>query len=255
MERLRAMTAYCKTTTCYRAQLLKYFGENAPQNCGCCGNCTSETVQTDITVEAQKILSGVARVEKKYAKGLGLVLVLRMLNGSRDQRVLRLDLDKLPTYGIMSNVDRARLRAYADALLDMGYMKLTEGEYPVVRLDSSAWPVLRGEEKVWFTERVTRQPAPAPASTASRKGKPVPAAAPDDGLYDALRALRLEQAKKEGVPAYIVFTNAALADMALKRPRTMDEFLKVSGVGTFKASQYGETFLEAIRAWEEEHKG
>ncbi len=255
MERLRAMTAYCKTTTCYRAQLLKYFGENAPQNCGYCGNCTSETVQTDITVEAQKILSGVARVEKKYAKGLGLVLVLRMLNGSRDQRVLRLDLDKLPTYGIMSNVDRARLRAYADALLDMGYMKLTEGEYPVVRLDSSAWPVLRGEEKVWFTERVTRQPAPAPASTASRKGKPAPAAAPDDGLYDALRALRLEQAKKEGVPAYIVFTNAALADMALKRPRTMEEFLKVSGVGTFKASQYGETFLEAIRAWEEEHKG
>ena len=250
MERLRAMTAYCKTATCYRAQLLSYFGESAPKNCGYCGNCDSETVRTDITIEAQKILSGVARVEKKYAKGLGLALVLQMLSGSRNQRVLRLDMDKLPTYGIMSNVDRSRLRAYADALMEMGYMKLTEGEYPVIRLTPAAWPVLRGEEKVYFTERVTPQQAPS-TPVGTRKGKA--AAAPDDGLYDALRALRLDVAKKEGVPAYIVFTNAALADMALRRPRTMDEFLKVSGVGTFKARQYGDTFLDAIRTWVAEH--
>ena len=254
MERLRAMTAYCKTTACYRAQLLKYFGENAPKTCGYCGNCTGETRRTDITIEAQKILSGVARVEKKYAKGLGLALVVKMLHGSREQRVMRLDMDSLSTFGIMSGIDQNRIKAYADLLVEKGYISLVGNEYPVARLTPAARPVLRGEEKVFFTERVTRQQSPSPTSTGARKGKAAPAA-PDAGLYDALRALRLELAKQEGVPAYIVFSNAALADMALKRPQNMDEFLNVSGVGTFKASQYGEAFLEAIRKWEGEHRG
>jgi ATP-dependent DNA helicase RecQ len=101
LQRLEQMVAYCKTADCLRAYLLNYFGENAAANCGNCGNCGGKAVQQDITVEAQKILSAVARVEKKYTSSLGLTLIIRMLHGSKEQRILQLGLDELSTYGIM----------------------------------------------------------------------------------------------------------------------------------------------------------
>ncbi len=241
MKRLQAMTAYCKTTGCFRANLLRYFGENAPDRCGYCGNCVGETVRTDITLEAQKILSGVARVEKRYATGLGVTMIIRMLTGSGEQRVHQLGLDRLPTYGIMAATNRTHIRACIDALAEQGYLSLGEGQYPVVRLNRAAWPVLKGEEKVYLTERVARKRAASP----KRAGK-----APNDSLYEALRACRMELARREGVPAYMIFSNAALSDMALKRPADMEELMQVSGVGSYKASHYGEAFLETIRNWE-----
>ena len=245
LVRLRQMTDYCKTSGCYRRFLLRYFGEQAPKCCDGCGNCVSEQRQVDITLQAQKILSGVARVERRYPGSLGTTLIVRMLRGSREQRVQQLGLDGLSTYGIMADTDRSKIREYIDALVEQGYLAQTTGSFPVLQTTERAWEVLRGEVRVTYSKRIEQAEAPTRQRSKDRRND-----TPDGGLYEALRNLRTELARAEGVPAYVVFSNATLADMAVKRPTSMDEFLDVSGVGEYKATRYGRAFLEAIRKWE-----
>lgn len=102
------MVGYCKTTRCLRSYLLDYFGEHHTGGCGNCSNCTGEFVQTDITTEAQKILSGVARIQKRWPGGLGVVALVQMLRGAKDQKTLERGLDQFPTYGIMRDVPPQR---------------------------------------------------------------------------------------------------------------------------------------------------
>ena len=244
LRRLEQMTAYCKTTGCLRGYLLRYFGEDAPDHCGKCGSCTGELEQRDITVEAQKILSAVTRVERQYRSGLGAALIIQHLRGSREQRVLQLGLDKLPTYGVMKEVDRAQVRAYVDCLLEQGYLYSDGTDYPVLRVTPKAKPVLfHGERVTCLSRKQTRA-----ERAASKPAAPVPIQA-DAGLLDALRSVRSRLAASGGVPAYVVFSNASLADMAARQPASMEEFLEVSGVGEVKAQRYGQEFLEAIADW------
>ena len=246
LRRLEQMTNYCKTTGCLREYLLRYFGEETTDHCDNCGNCNSQMVHRDITVEAQKILSGVARVERKYRKGLGLTLIVRMLHGSSEQRVIDLDLNQLPTYGIMKDIRRTEIRSYIDSLIEQGYLCLTDDEYPVLRLTNKASEVLFHGQRVIYTSREA-----LPKKKAGRR-KAQPESDVDESLYETLRSQRTELAQKESVPAYVVFSNATLMDMAQKKPHTMAEFLDVSGVGQMKAKRYGKAFLEAIRIWETE---
>ncbi|MCI9578635.1 MAG: DNA helicase RecQ [Oscillibacter sp.] len=243
LSRLERMVAYCKTGGCLRADLLDYFGEIHKGSCGNCGNCAGDFVERDITVEAQKILSAVARVEKRYAYGLGAAVIIKLLRGSRDQRILRLRLDQLPTHGALKGLDRDRIQRYIDHLMEEGYLRSDGEEYPVLRLTARAGDVLFRGERVFLRER---------APEAGAAGRTVPRAAAqeaDGSLLAALKALRFRLAQAAGVPAYVVFSNAALADMAALRPLNMEEFLQVSGVGRVKAERYGEAFLKAIRDW------
>ena len=243
LSRLERMVAYCKTGGCLRADLLDYFGEIHKGSCGNCGNCAGDFVERDITVEAQKILSAVARVEKRYAYGLGAAVIIKLLRGSRDQRILRLGLDQLPTHGALKGLDRDRIQRYIDHLMEEGYLRSDGEEYPVLRLTARAGDVLFRGERVFLRER---------APEAGAAGRTVPRAAAqeaDGSLLAALKALRFRLAQAAGVPAYVVFSNAALADMAALRPLNMEEFLQVSGVGRVKAERYGEAFLKAIRDW------
>lgn len=248
LERLDQMVAYCKTTGCLRSFLLMYFGEASPSACGNCGNCTGEMVRSDITVEAQKILSAVARVEKKYRSGLGQTLIIRMLHGSREQRILQLGLDKLPTYGILHELDRTQIRAYIDHLIEEGYLVLSGGEYPVLRLAEQAGEVLfRGEHVTLSTRRQAKA-----EKVIFRGGAKAGSAQTDDSLLEALKVLRSQLAKNQNVPAYVIFSNATLADMAEKQPTATSDFLQVSGVGEVKAARYGSEFLAEIRRWKAE---
>ena len=253
LGRLDRMTSYCKTTGCLRAFLLRYFGQEAPDSCGACGNCSGVLEERDITVEAQKILSAVTRVERQYRSGLGIAVTVRLLRGSRDQRVLQLGLDKLPTYGVMSGTDRALIRAYIDYLVERGYLRLDGAEYPVLRTTPLARQVLFQGEQVCYTFRRPdqQQPPPRPKEAAS----PAPVQPADQSLFEALRQLRTRLAMAQNVPAYLVFSNAALMDMAARQPRTMDAFMAVSGVGAVKAKRYGADFLAAIEAWRRENGG
>lgn len=242
LARLVRMAGYAKTTDCLRRYILQYFGEKAPLHCGNCGNCCGRLERFDITTEAQKILSGVTRVERKYRSSLGETVIVRMLQGSKEQRVLDLGLDELPTYGVLRDVDRSVIRSYIDFLIEQGYLLLTEDEYPVLRTTERAKDVLFRGEQVIYLGRKREKPA---------KKKQKEQLTPDNALYAALRDLRAEIAQRERVPAYVVFSNATLQDMAAKQPQTLTEFLDVSGVGSKKSQRYGKLFIERIRVWRE----
>lgn len=242
LQRLDRMVAYCKTTRCLRGFLLEYFGQRQTGNCGNCSNCRGDFVQTDITTEAQKILSGVARIEKRWPGGLGVVALVQMLRGSKDKNTLKRGLDTLPTYGIMQDTSPARMRLYLDALEEQGYIINTQGEYPVVRLAADAKEVLFNGKTVTMTER---KAAEKPNKTSKPKEAGVQADLPQD-LYERLRAVRSELAQKQHVPAYIILSNASLAEMASKRPRTTGDLMRISGVGEARAHRYGQKFLQAI---------
>lgn len=246
LRRLDQMIAYCKTTGCLRAFLLHYFGQEAPASCDNCGNCTGVLEEREMTVEAQKILSAVTRVERQYRSGLGAAVIIRMLRGSKDQRVFQLGLDKLPTYGVMSGTDRKQIRAYVDYLLEQGYLRLDGADYPVLRTTDLARQVLFHGERVYYTFRMPEQQKAPRKSRGAGQGPVRPA---DPGLFDALRRLRARLAQEQEVPAYVVFSNAVLTDMAARKPRTMDELMEISGIGAVKAQRYGKEFLAAIEAW------
>ena len=247
LERLNAMVDYCKTNDCLRGRILDYFGQPHPDRCGGCGNCQGMFSQADVTVQAQMILSCIKRVRDRLGYYVGAALIVQVLRGGHSQRIKELGLDQLSTYGLMREETRERVRAYLDCL-EAAECVYTETEHGTLRPGPRANTVLFHGERVHMLSRVERQIEAPPRQKAER----VPAAPPDQSLLAALRAERTRLARQEGVPPYIIFSNAALADMAARVPRTPEEFLEVSGVGQVKARRYGSAFLAVIAAWREE---
>ncbi|MDE7218401.1 MAG: RecQ family ATP-dependent DNA helicase, partial [Oscillospiraceae bacterium] len=249
LERLGAMVDYCKTTECLRGRILAYFGQPHPDRCGNCGSCRGVYTQADITVQAQMILSCIKRVRDKLGYSVGAALTVQVLRGGSSRRIKELGLDSLSTYGLMREEPQERVRAYLDCLEAEGCV-YTEPEHATLRLGTRAGAVLFHGERISMTTRLEPEPTPA----FKRKQEPGDAAAPaDEGLLSALKAARTLLARREGVPPYIIFSNAALADMAAKAPRTMEEFLDVSGVGQIKAQRYGAEFLAVIAEYRAEN--
>ncbi|MDE6931232.1 MAG: DNA helicase RecQ [Oscillospiraceae bacterium] len=247
LERLNAMVDYCKTNDCLRGRILDYFGQPHPERCGGCGNCQGMFSLADVTVQAQMILSCIKRVRDRLGYYVGAALIVQVLRGGHSQRIKELGLDQLSTYGLMREETRERVRAYLDCL-EAAECVYTETEHGTLRPGAKANAVLFHGERVHMLSRVERQIEAPPRQKAER----VPAAPPDQSLLAALRAERTRLARQEGVPPYIIFSNAALADMAARVPRTPEEFLEVSGVGQVKARRYGSAFLAVIAAWREE---
>ena len=246
-RRLEAMVNYCKTTHCLRGHLLDYFGQAHDPTCGNCGNCRSQFVQVDITRQARMILSCVKRVQGKLGYYVGADLLSKVLRGSRSQRVLTLGLDGLTTYGLLRDTSEALTRRYLEALEEAGYL-VTEPVHKTLRPTPQAGEVLFRGSKVFLTQRA------APAVFRPREeGLERSGQQPEDQeLMAALKATRLQLARQEEVPLYVIFSNATLADMARRRPQTMEEFLSVSGVGEVKARKYGAAFLAVLARAEKE---
>lgn len=248
LERLNAMVDYCKTNDCLRGRILDYFGQPHPERCGGCGNCQGMFSQADVTVQAQMILSCIKRVRDRLGYYVGAALIVQVLRGGHSQRIKELGLDQLSTYGLMREETRERVRAYLDCL-EAAECVYTETEHGTLRPGPRANTVLFHGERVHMLSRVERQ-TEAPVR---QKAERVPAAPPDQSLLAALRAERTRLARQEGVPPYIIFSNAALADMAARVPRTPEEFLEISGVGQVKARRYGSAFLAVIAVWREKY--
>ena len=240
-QRLSAMTGYCRTTACLRGRILDYFGQSHDASCGSCGNCRGEFASEDITVSAQMILSCVVRVREKLGYYVGKTRIVQVLRGSRDQRVRDLGLDKLSTFGLMAQLSAGRVRELMEYLELEGFLR-TNPAHSTLEPAGKARSLLFEGERLSMPLRKDRVREKKPAS----KGTALPEAG-EERLLAALRTLRARLAQAEGVPAYIVFSNAALASMAHRAPRTMEAFLEVSGVGRVKAAKYGEAFLRVIQ--------
>ena len=248
LDRLDVMVGYCKTTGCLRGYLLDYFGQPHGDTCGNCGNCQGIFTEMDVTTQAQMILSCIKRMRDKLGYYVGASLVMQVLRGGHGQRIRDLGLDTLPTYGLMSESPREQVQALFDCLESKGYV-FTEQAYSTLRLTKQAGDVLFRGERVTM---LMKEKPPADEVGGSRKKREQfrQQAPVDGGLMAALKVERYRLAQKEGVPAYIIFSNAALSDMAARTPHSMEEFLEVSGVGEKKAAKYGEDFLSVIAAYE-----
>ncbi len=255
MKRLRQMQDYCKTDGCYRAALLDYFGEAHRPTCGCCGNCVQreeapagETVEEDITLAARKILSCVRRVERKNGVGLGETMLVLVLAGSRDKTLLAREYDLLPTYGIMKDCKRPLLHEYIRELVKQGYLLRPPGDYDVLVTAEKANKVLFETEQVLWRHAVSEE---------TRQGKKTAAGSPgaaEQSLFDRLRGLRAELARQARVPAYVIFHDATLLNLASAQPATEAELLAVSGVGEQKAKKYGQAVLAVLAEWKQEQQ-
>lgn len=244
LERLKAMTFYSTLNGCLREYILRYFGERAPNYCGNCSSCCTNFETVDITVEAQKIVSCVYRVNST-GRSYGRSMIADILNGSKRERVLTLGFDKLSTYGIMTDMTQKRIVSIIDFLAQNGWLEICHDEYSVVKTTPKSAEIVRDripvEMKLPKEKETVVTVKDASGYTA------------DDGLFAVLRKLRSTFAAEERVPAYIIFTDAALKDMCRRLPFTREEFLNVSGVGKHKTEKYGEVFCAAIEQYAAEH--
>ena len=245
LERLDVMVNYCKTQECLRGYILDYFGQEHESFCGNCSNCSTETEERDITDQARMILSCVQRMSAKLGYSLGLTSVVRTLLGSRDKRLLQLGLDKLGSYGMLRKLGKDDLRAMAENLESQGYLE-TDPVHGGVSLTQKAQGVLFEGKTV--SMRLPKAEASAPVSSPIGGGQ-------DPNLLAMLKRLRWKIAMQESVPAYIIFSNATLEDMARKAPTTLEAFAKVNGVGSVKVKRFGEVFVDAIADYLQEHSG
>ena len=245
LARLAAMTAYCKTDQCLRGYILSYFGQVHPDICGNCGSCKGEFEDVDVTLKAQMLLSCVVRIQERLGYRMGISMIVMVLVGSKDKKLQQLGLDQISTYGLLKNEDRSDLRRLAEHLEAEGYL-LTEQEHRTVCLTQKAAQVLYKGEKV-FMKQPKKQPEPVPQSKTV-----VQLREEDRELFEQLKELRSNLARQAGIPPFMVFANATLEDMAAKKPKTLSEFRRVSGVGEVKASWYGEAFTKLIREYLEQ---
>ncbi|MCL2528015.1 MAG: DNA helicase RecQ [Defluviitaleaceae bacterium] len=261
--RLKEMTFYSTTKDCLRGYILKYFGETPENFCGNCINCNTHFEEMDVTQEAQKIISCVARMKERF----GVVMIVNVLQGSKSDKVLRFGLNRLSTYGISDKTSK-QLRDIIEHLVLSGALSKTDDQFPVIQLGPKASDILRGNETVIIklskediepkakTKR-TRGEKPkkrvfpgGEAATAANNKKAPPEAEgqnkADIVLFDKLKELRLTIANEQRVPAFVILHDSSLADMCIKLPKTMDDLLKVSGIGKVKAEKFGERFLDVI---------
>ncbi|MBR5682605.1 MAG: DNA helicase RecQ [Ruminococcus sp.] len=243
-QRLREMTFYATTTDCLRQFMLGYFGEKAPSFCGNCSCCLNGFEEADITVDAQKIVSCVFRI-KQRGRYFGKSMIVDILRGSRNERIAASGFDKLSTYGIMQDTSAKRIRAELEFLIENGYLYSSDDEYPVVGLTALSARILK--EHIPVSMKLPKEEKPKDKKQRSEQTDI------DNALFEELRKLRGELAAEAGVPAYIVFSDAALRDMCRVLPTNTDEFLKVSGVGRIKAEKYGNIFCNLIKEYNSLH--
>jgi ATP-dependent DNA helicase RecQ len=251
-RKLDQMLAYCETIECRRAQLLRYFGEvhggsaaflrsDGSPGCGNCDTCLDPIATWDATVAAQKVLSAALRTGERF----GAQHLVDVLLGQRTEKVERNRHDRLPTFGVGTELDERRWRGVVRQLVARGYLKADVGGYNTLSLTERARPLLKGEERIEL--RVEREPAKRVRkrrATAALEGSVFP----EERLFERLRALRTELAKAAGVPPYVIFHDATLREVALRRPATLAGLAEIPGVGAKKLERYGERLLAALAA-------
>jgi ATP-dependent DNA helicase RecQ len=233
---LEHMRYLCSAVHCRHKTLSEYFGQKySPPSCEACDVCLDEVEGlADATVTAQKILSCIARAGERF----GAAHIVDVLAGADTERIRRLGHDKLTTHGILKNVDRKTLTNMIYQLVDAGLVERTDDEFPVLRLNDASREVLRGQRSVRLVQPKEKVKKTRYAEKSWDKV--------DEGLFEALRILRRKLADQRGVPAYVLFNDATLRDMARLRPSKASALLSVRGVGEKKLADLGQRFVDEI---------
>ncbi len=231
-KKLNEMTDFVYSNECYRKYILDYFGEVYDHNCNNCSNCLNEGELVDKTIDAQKVLSCIYRMKNKFGSGM-LVDVLR---GSKNKKVIQFNFNELSTYGIMKDYSNDELKNFINTLISHRYISVVNGTYPVLGLNQRSMSVLKSEEKVVFKEFKIEKKARE-----------------DNELYSILKEIRKEISVENGVPPYVIFGDATLKEMTVKYPVNKEQMLNISGVGEIKYKKYGEIFENEIKKFVKEN--
>ena len=232
-KKLQQMVDLVYSNMCYRKSILNYFGEQFLNDCNNCSNCLNEGEVVDKTLDAQKVISCIARMKRSF----GATMIIDVLRGSKNKKVLDLGFDKLTTYGIMKNYSNEDLKTFINTLISHGFLDVVEnigmrGTFPTIKLNEQSLKVIRQEIKVEFKEdKVT-------------KSRYV-----ENELYENLVALRSEIARSESIAPYMVFGDATLKNMASTYATNKEEMLAISGVGEIKYEKYGQMFELVIEKY------
>ncbi|PLX82951.1 MAG: DNA helicase RecQ [Desulfuromonas sp.] len=238
LHKLQAMIGFGEALTCRRKVLLGYFGERLEDDCGNCDVCLNPPETFDATVDAQKALSCVYRVGQRFGVGH----VVDVLRGSQNEKVLELGHDRLSTYGIGKEGSAEAWSSLLRQLIHRGYLVQDIAAYSVLKLTEAARPLLRGDERL-----VLAKPRLRVRQAMKKRGRPKVADFDyNEELFDSLRQLRKRLADEAGVPPYVIFGDATLAEMAASMPTDQEAMLGISGVGKHKLRRFGADFMEEI---------
>ncbi len=226
-EKLKAMTEYVYIESCLQQYILNYFGETSSP-CNRCGNCLDDREIVEVTTEAQMVLSCLKRMGENYGKQM----LMKVLAGSKEQKLQALGFGHLSTYGLMKNQSQKETMQLIEYLISNGYLLTINGEYPVLKVTERGIQVLKGQESVYRKE-------PKKVQQLSDEET--------DILFEVLRELRTDLASEAGVPPYVVFSDSTLKEMSRIRPSSRLEMLQIKGVGQSKLDKYGEAFLSRIK--------
>lgn len=224
LEKLQRMVDYCHTENCLQSFIIDYFGEKGSKDCGQCQNCTDDRPQTNVTKEAQKVLSCVVRMGQKFGK----TITAQVLAGSKNKKVV--DFKHLSTFGILKEMNAKEIASFIEFLISERLLLVHPGQFPTIYVSEEGKEVLLGNREV-FRKTIVE----------TRRIQE------NDPLFEHLRVLRKEIADRDEVPPFVVFSDKSLRDMCEKKPLTEEAFLEVNGVGQNKLEKYGEAFIEAIK--------
>ncbi|HEX6994199.1 MAG TPA: DNA helicase RecQ [Gammaproteobacteria bacterium] len=238
-QKLEALLGWCEITSCRRAPLLEYFGEEAPERCGNCDNCANPPATWDATEAARKLLSAVYRTGQRF----GAAHVVDVLLGNATDKVRQHRHESLSVYGIGTELSGSAWRSVVRQLVVRGYLRADPERYGGLVLTEKSRPLLRGETTLELREdRKDVVPRKKPAASHDQL------APEDEALFEALRECRRRIAAEQGVPPYVVFHDVTLREIAAAKPRSPEALLEIVGVGRAKLERYGERFLDVVRA-------
>ncbi len=249
LHALQTMADYCQGADCRHRTLVRYFGQELEQSdCGACDVCLGEIdLVAGAVVIGQKILSCVLRLQQRF----GADYTAKVLAGSGDQRIIEQHHNELSTWGLLSDQSIQTIRNWIEQLVGQGYLEKT-GDYNVLQMTEAGGVLLRGEVSPRLLKPAKKTARQNRSDRTDGEGFADDWEQVDRGLFEALRKLRRDLAQQRSVPAYIVFGDRALRDMARRRPTSIDEFHQMSGVGEKKLAEYGELFVECIRDYVDE---
>lgn len=234
---LKQMVSFAETNLCRRDRLLRYFGEEYTENCKACDNCIEPVETFDATIIAQQILSCVFHLQERF----GASYIAKILTGSRAKRITDNNHDQLSTHGLMKGTLPQNITAYIREMASLGYLAITQDEYPVVQFTEKSLAVLKGKEKVSLHKIVSPFISSVKDTTTASQF--------DQSLFQKLRVLRKQLADKYNVPPYVIFSDASLKEMCVAYPQSIEAFSHIKGVGAQKLRQYGTMFVEAIKSY------